>query len=124
MCLSASRYTVFAVAILAVFVTTERPRSSTGLRRTRRGAIQSFESWVRFQVSISDGLMYVADLRIADAICLPAIGFDRLQFSLEVNFQATRGRAVGLGGLTGFLYTEAFQAGLLWPLGIAVGQTH
>jgi hypothetical protein len=75
-------------------------------------------------VSISDGLMHVADLRIADVNGVPAIGFNRLQFSLEINIHATRGRTVEMGSLTGFVYAGTSPAGALKPLGIAVAETN
>jgi len=48
-------------------------------------------------MSVNDGPMAVAELRIANLGGSPGIGFHRLQFSLEIQLRATRGRRVQLG---------------------------
>jgi hypothetical protein len=74
-------------------------------------------------MSISDGLMEVADMRIPNLNGTPGIGFHRLQFSLEIQLRATRGRIVQLGDLTAFAYAATSQAASTKPLARAVAET-
>jgi hypothetical protein len=75
-----------------------------------------------FEMSISDGLMHVADLRLAAVNGTPGIGFARLQFSLEIDIRGTPGRTVELGNLAVFVYAGTSQSGSLKPLGTAVAE--
>jgi hypothetical protein len=69
-------------------------------------------------MSINDGLMEVAELRITTVNGTAGIGFHRLQFSLEIQLRATRGRIVQLGDLSAQVYAGT-SASALKPLAIA-----
>jgi hypothetical protein len=73
-------------------------------------------------MSINDGLMEVAELRIVTLNGTAGIGFHRLQFSLEIQLRATRGRIVQLGDLSAQVYAGT-SASALKPLAIASPET-
>ena len=73
-------------------------------------------------MSIHDGLMEIGELRIAGMNGIAGIGFHRLQFSLEIQIRATRGRTVHLGDLSAHVYAGP-SASALEPLAIASPET-
>jgi hypothetical protein len=74
-------------------------------------------------LSITDGFIQIADLRVANVNGVPGVGFNRLQFSMEIQIRATPGRAVELGSLTAFAYAGTSRSGPFHPLGAPFAET-
>lgn len=73
-------------------------------------------------MSVTDGQMEVAELRIANLGGTHGIGFHRLQFSLEIQLRGSPGRQVQLGDLTAQVFAGTSIGGVR-PLAVAIPET-
>jgi len=53
----------------------------------------------------------------------PGLGINRLQFSLEISINPTRGNPASVGSLLCFVWATASPSGTVLPLGVAVPET-